>query len=746
MKPLYLILFTILFYINYSKAVTVNILGCSFLEAKNIYTPLANEFNKYAEENGIDITVNLDLITDSNSTQDIDDYGSLMETLFRRKSTKYDLYFYDDIYTIRYSSYMLNLKDYLSKEHIDLYSHVINSEAYTYKDRVIGLPVSIDYAVLYSNSYYLKKYNKEIPKTWNELLEIGKYIKEEEAKQNNGDLTIYNGLFPLEEIGTCSIYETIYSFRDKPESPFPELTSQNAIDALIMTKKIKDEISSDGEYKAKEYVFEKLMTGEAVFLKFCYLRKSLINPIYNITEIPGLNKGVSSAVIGGYNLGISKYSNLAKRNEVVEVLKYMTSKEMQRKLVKDFRIISGIQSLYNEEEEICKEDEELCNLYNSIQPISRPVTKTNDYTSYSDKLRNTIYEFIYGNDNNSTALEVLKKVDDITKIYYVSLNSSFGKKLVFSYFGLIIILLLPLICLKYKDDKFEKTFEFLSNDFWILLVTGTILILIISFLDIIKVTSFVCHLKLFLQSISFTLTSVPILYKLIICFPEYNNISEKIRNNKYLFLLAFIFVDIFLNILTFTSPYYVKDIINNNGKNYQVCEVDSSFTSFIRYFLLIFHSLIILTTLFLIFIDWNVEETFYNVRFYLLTIIFDSIILIIFIIIKHLKIKEYSAYFTTRECIFVIFSLSNYFFLFGINIIWTLIKKHEKNHDKYILRRSKDISTTEKSTISSTPYYERGTLVNKLMNYHLRTTPGSSTESINYSNPEIGNYRSALSS
>jgi len=41
-----------------------------------------------------------------------------------------------------------------------------------------------------------------------------------------------------------SIYEFMYTFRDEIDSPFPKLTSQNAIDSLKMMKKLKEEISS----------------------------------------------------------------------------------------------------------------------------------------------------------------------------------------------------------------------------------------------------------------------------------------------------------------------------------------------------------------------------------------------------------------------------------------------------------------------------------------------------------------------
>eukprot|EP00833_Pecoramyces_ruminatium_P018732 jgi/Orpsp1_1/1192764/evm.model.d7180000095714.1 len=98
--------------------------------------------------------------------------------------------------------------------------------------------------VLYSNEKLLKKYNKRVPKTWDELIETGKYILNEEKKLNNTNLTIYNGLFNEKENGICSIYEFIYSFRDSVDSEFPDLLSQNALDALKMMKKIKNEISS----------------------------------------------------------------------------------------------------------------------------------------------------------------------------------------------------------------------------------------------------------------------------------------------------------------------------------------------------------------------------------------------------------------------------------------------------------------------------------------------------------------------
>jgi len=41
----------------------------------------------------------------------------------------------------------------------------------------------------------------------------------------------------------CSIYQTLYSYRDNRNSAFPEIKSQNSINALKKIKEIKEKIS-----------------------------------------------------------------------------------------------------------------------------------------------------------------------------------------------------------------------------------------------------------------------------------------------------------------------------------------------------------------------------------------------------------------------------------------------------------------------------------------------------------------------
>ncbi|OUM61738.1 hypothetical protein PIROE2DRAFT_12195, partial [Piromyces sp. E2] len=402
----------------FSNAIDLNAIAFTYDIDIQIYTYLVKHFNKYSKENELNITLHLNLITTSNSTSEINYYGSMLESLLLKHDVKYDFIFYDNIYSSRYGPHLLSLNELLTKRHINMYNTEITKQSCSYQDKLVGLPIMLDYSVLYSNKNLLKKYNKKIPKTWNELVETAKYILKEETKHNNTELMAYNGLFTNTEIGTCSLYEFIYSYRKSKESPFPELLSQEVINALEMIKKMKNDISSDTQFQLPwGYTVGKLHEDNAnvLFLKYWYY--SNINPLFNVTALPGNKEGISGSTIGGYNLGINKYINENKKKACIDAFTYMTSKYMQTKIVKEKGLLSAISEIYNDDE-ICIHVD--CEFFKSIQPIARPTNKINDYTKYSENFRNYIYEFLYG---NITSYEVLKKINDITKIYYISINS-----------------------------------------------------------------------------------------------------------------------------------------------------------------------------------------------------------------------------------------------------------------------------------------------------------------------------------
>jgi len=71
-------------------------------------------------------------------------------------------------------------------------------------------------------------------------------------------------------------------------------------------------------------------------------------------------------------------------------------------------------------------DDEVCKVINcelgiSLQPIPRQRSDAKNYEEYALKFKNYIHEFLYG---DKSAAEVLNKINDITKIYHISLDSS----------------------------------------------------------------------------------------------------------------------------------------------------------------------------------------------------------------------------------------------------------------------------------------------------------------------------------
>ncbi|KAL6635675.1 hypothetical protein U3516DRAFT_529780, partial [Neocallimastix sp. 'constans'] len=225
------------------KKIILNAIAQGNLHDLSIKTSI-EKFNEYSENNNLNIYINLNLITSLNSTANVDNFGFMIETLLRNKKNKYDLYYFDYTYTPILGSYLLDLNDRIPNNLLKIFNSNVLLNECSIEDKLVGLPGYYAYSLFYSNEILLNKYNKTIPKTWNELVNTSKYILEQEKKLNNTDLIAYNGLFNDDEEGICSLYEFIYSCRESVNSPFPDLRSETAIKSLELIKYIKNEIAS----------------------------------------------------------------------------------------------------------------------------------------------------------------------------------------------------------------------------------------------------------------------------------------------------------------------------------------------------------------------------------------------------------------------------------------------------------------------------------------------------------------------
>jgi len=430
----------------------------------------------------------------------------------------------------------------------------------------------------------------------------------------------------------CSIYELLYSCRADYDSPLPELTSKEALDAALLIKKIKDEISSDAIFMSNlDYTFGKLMTGDALFLKFFIYSFVLMieNSPYVISNLPGIREGLTSTILSGYNVGIINHIDKDKLSSAVKVVEFMTSKETQKIFVMNQIIVSAMSSLYKDKD-VCDAIIN-CEMYQDVQPILKPADITENYNEYSIKYTNYFFDFLY---RNADASKTLKAMDDILRVYDVGLNSkdtSIGL-VTLIVFSVTIVLIICSLALLFSE-KYNKLFSFLSKPSWCLVILGIISIFSISFTKIGKLTSFKCQLSTVLLFMSSSLVYVPILCKLLIEFPVEIKISKWVENNKKKFISILICVSLILNGLLFIDSYKVEEIIINEGQNFKICKISSAFTVIINTVIIIYTVILFLSLLLLIFLEWNMTKLFIELRFVVSSIylnVITSVVLFIF--------------------------------------------------------------------------------------------------------------------
>jgi len=110
-----------------------------------IYTPFIDDFNSYSEKNNLDIIIHLNLLTILNTTYSFTSYGSMIENLLRKKSQKYDIFFYDNLYTLKYAPHLLDLNNEIPNELLNKYDKDIIANTCSYDDRLVGLVINYIY-------------------------------------------------------------------------------------------------------------------------------------------------------------------------------------------------------------------------------------------------------------------------------------------------------------------------------------------------------------------------------------------------------------------------------------------------------------------------------------------------------------------------------------------------------------------------------------------------------------------------
>jgi len=632
-------------------------------EENSYYRQLIAGFNQYARERGLGISVELTILTPETSTKVIENYGTTIDSLLLEKSKKYDIYFYYSAYSEKYGDHFVDFYEYLPEEYIKPFDERILKETCSSKDnRLVGMPIYLYITSLFSNMDLLTKYNKEIPKTWDDLMSTSKLIYDEEKKVNN-TIIRYNGLFN-DYSGSMTLYEFINSYRESNDSPHPELTSDTTIEALEKIKEMKDEIGEDIFRAPDDDTFESIFgSGKMLFLRYFY---TVHSPVYRGSALPGRKEGVSGTVVIPNNFAVNRYIDEDRKLAAMEFIKYAMSKESQKKYIIGNFMFSAITELYDDPD-VCSFLE--CDIVKDSYPFS---FMSNDVKLFGDdnyhiKYRSYMLDYLY---NDKPVKEVLKKIDDITRVHNFTWDTdeSYAGIIILSVFLILFIgIILSLVFLYMK--KYEKRFKFLSKEGWIITTVGSLILLCAILTLYGDVTNAKCQLRITLITFGFVLTISPSLLKMIANFPEPNKVSTWVVNNKYRSMVIVMVFTLLLNGLLALFFYDPEDMVSSDGKNYKKCMMNNAFGDVVYYIIQLYDVLIIILSLILIFIEWNLKETCMDVKFIAAALFMSALSLILFNIIDKVQFKNYIIYSILLAINIMIFAVSNHLFIYLIRVL-----------------------------------------------------------------------------
>jgi trehalose/maltose transport system substrate-binding protein len=255
---------------------------------------------------------------------------------FSSKSSSFDVMMMDVVWPGAFAPYLVNLKPKLGKESKAHVAGIIQND--TVGGKLIAMPWFGDYGILYYRTDLLKQYGYSAPpKSWSQLFAMAAKIQAGEKKTNDSfsgfvfQGNAYEGL-------TCDALEWIASaggghMIDNGKVTIDNKSARTILDGFrTQLSKIspKDVTSYQEDQTANAFV-----SGNAAFARnWPYMYSiaagadSKVKGKFNVAVLPHGAKGGSVGTVGGWQLGVSKYSK--HKDAAIEFVRYATSAGVER--------------------------------------------------------------------------------------------------------------------------------------------------------------------------------------------------------------------------------------------------------------------------------------------------------------------------------------------------------------------------------------------------------------------------------
>jgi trehalose/maltose transport system substrate-binding protein len=272
--------------------------------------------------------------------------------------------------------------------------------------KLVAMPWYTDAGLLYYRKDLLEKHGQQPPTTWQELAEAAKKVVAAEKKAGNTKLVGYVFQGKSYEGLTCNALEWVDSFGGGTiVDPQGQVTLNNpkAVEAIDFFASLVGNVVPKGALSYdEEGARGAFQSGNAVFMRNWPYAWALANskdsPVKDKVGVMALPKGgaagKSTGTLGGWQLGVPKSSK--NQALAVELVKYLTSREEQKRraLVGSFN--PTITSLY-EDEELLKANPFFRSLYSTFtNAVPRPTITGSKYNQVSTEFRNSVYATLSG--------------------------------------------------------------------------------------------------------------------------------------------------------------------------------------------------------------------------------------------------------------------------------------------------------------------------------------------------------------
>ena len=342
---------------------------------------------------------------------------ALYRQLFAAKSSDIDVVQIDTVWPGLLKDHLADLKPYSKGIEAEHFPAIIANNSVNGK--LLGMPWYTDAGLLYYRTDLLKKYNLRVPQTWEELTQSA--AKVQAGERAKGDSDFHGFVFQAKayEGLTCNALEWVGGQGGGTVvNADGEITIRNAqaAKALNLAASWVGTISPTGvlNYEEEEArgVFQ---NANALFMRnwpyaWSLMQKSdsLVKGKVGVAKLPG---NPSAAALGGWQLGVSKYS----KNPAIaaDLVMYMTSAAVQKTRAIDGSFNPTLPALYKDKEVIAANEfmGSLAEVF--ANSVARPTTATGlKYPQVSQSFWNAAHEVM---SKRATGEEAVAKLDSRLK-------------------------------------------------------------------------------------------------------------------------------------------------------------------------------------------------------------------------------------------------------------------------------------------------------------------------------------------